>query len=148
MWKKIEFAAIYIFPAVVIQMLWTLLDTQIRQWLRIYQATFVVLSLAAILIPGMAVLWSTLPYFQLWSLPLLILGSVLLIKRFRDGHPEARTSILGVMIFAMTCVNDLLIDLAQTDTMRLMPFGFVAIFAAMAVSLANRFTPNFSRLED
>ncbi len=147
-WKKIEFAAIYIFPAVVIQMLWTLLDTQIRQWLRIYQATFVVLSLAAILIPGMAVLWSTLPYFQLWSLPLLILGSVLLIKRFRDGHPEARTSILGVMIFAMTCVNDLLIDLAQTDTMRLMPFGFVAIFAAMAVSLANRFTANVSRLED
>ena len=147
-YKKIEFGAIYLFPALVIQMLWTLLDKPVHPMLRAYQLSFVAAAIMVVAIPGLDIHAATLGYFQLWSLPLVVMAPWLMVSQLRAGHPEARTLFLGVMIFFATCVNDLLIDLARVDTTRLMPYGFVAIMLAMAVSLANRFTANMSRLEE
>jgi diguanylate cyclase (GGDEF)-like protein len=85
--------------------------------------------------------------WQLWSLPALVLIPLLMLRKLRDHHPEARALFLGVLIFTGTCVNDLLIDFAYVDTVRLVPFGFLAFMLAMAVSLADRFTASISHLE-
>jgi diguanylate cyclase (GGDEF)-like protein len=54
---------------------------------------------------------------------------------------------VGAVIFFAACCNDLLIDLARLDLHRLLPYGFIAVTLAMAVSLANRLTSMFGQLE-
>lgn len=145
--KKIEFGSLYVFPAVVIQALWGLLDAKIERWLKGYQVIFLLLAALVVSIPGMDIHVATLGIFQLLTLPLMALMAVLAFRKLRDGNKEARTVFFGLLIFAATCINDLLIDLAQVDTRRLMPFGFFAILISMGVSLANKFTASLSQLE-
>jgi diguanylate cyclase (GGDEF)-like protein len=146
-YKKIEFGAIYLFPALAIQTVWSLLDEPIGRYLRTYQLSFPVAALIVVLVPGHDIHAETLRIWQVWTVPALVLTPVLMLRKLRDRHPEARTLFLGVLIFIAACVNDLLIDFVAVDTTRLVPFGFVAIMLAMAVSLANRFTANMSHLE-
>jgi diguanylate cyclase (GGDEF)-like protein len=83
----------------------------------------------------------------LWTLPILVIAPWLVVREARAGNGEARTLLVGLLIFLATCVNDLLIDLAHLETSRLIPYGFIAIMLAMAVSLANRFTTMLNELE-
>ena len=145
--KKVELGAIYLFPALAIQSIWTLLQQPIGPWLRAYQWSFVLLAAAVVAIPGHAIHYSTLEYWQIWSLPLLLIGPGLVLREARAGNREARTLVVGLLIFVATCINDLSIDLANLDTLRLTPFGFVAVMIAMSVSLANRFTSTLSEME-
>lgn len=146
--KKIEFGAIYLFPALAIQCVWTLLDKRISLPLRLYQLSFVLCAILVVAIPGHAVHVKSLGYWQLWMMPTLILAPLLLLQKLREGNSEARTLFIGAALFIATCVNDLMIDFVQADTSRLMPFGFVAIMIAMSISLANKFTASLSRLEE
>ena len=145
--KKIEFGAIYLFPALAIQTVWSLLDEPIGRFLRTYQLSFPIAALVVVLVPGHDIHAETLRLWQVWTVPALVLTPLLMLRKLRDHHPEARTLFLGVLIFIAACVNDLLIDFVAVDTTRLVPFGFVAIMLAMAVSLANRFTASMSHLE-
>ncbi|MEP4486926.1 MAG: diguanylate cyclase [Halioglobus sp.] len=145
--KKIEFGAIYLFPALAIQTVWSLLDEPIGRYLRAYQLSFPIAALVVVLVPGHDINAETLRFWQAWTVPALLLTPLLMVRKLRDHHPEARTLFLGVLIFIAACVNDLLIDFVAVDTTRLVPFGFVAIMLAMAVSLANRFTASMSHLE-
>ncbi|MEP0203741.1 MAG: diguanylate cyclase [Halioglobus sp.] len=145
--KKIEFGAIYLFPALAIQTVWSLLDEPVGRYLRAYQLSFPIAAFVVVLVPGHDINAETLRFWQAWTLPALLLTPLLMVRKLRDHHPEARTLFLGVLIFIAACVNDLLIDFVAVDTTRLVPFGFVAIMLAMAVSLANRFTASMSHLE-
>lgn len=146
-YEKVEFAAIYLFPALVVQMLWSLLGIPIRPWLRAYQMVFPVAAVAVATVPGLGIHYYTLEYYQLYSLPLLIAVPGIILRRALQGHSEARTLVIGALIFAATCLNDILIDLVRLDANRLVPYGFVAVMLSMAVSLANRFTNMLNQLE-
>ena len=145
--KKIEFGAIYLFPALAIQSIWSLLEHPIGPKLRAYQASFILLAGLVLAVPGHAIHYTTLFYFQLWSLPLLLIGPSFVLREARAGNAEARTLVVGLLIFVATCLNDVSIDLAHLDTARLTPYGFVAIMIAMAISLANRFTSVLGEME-
>jgi diguanylate cyclase (GGDEF)-like protein len=145
--KKIEFGSIYLFPAVAIQMLWSLLNVPINRMLRAYQVSFGVFAILVVAIPGHDVHFKTLHWEQVWLLPLMIYTPWLMFREARGGNREARTVAAGTFIFLATCINDMLIDLAHFETVRLAPLGFVAILVSMAVSLANRFTTMFGTLE-
>lgn len=145
--EKIEFGAIYLFPALVIQLIWSLLDLQITKLLRVYQLSFVVAAVLIVLVPGMDIHSQTLQPWQFWTIPLLLTAPWLIVREAHAGHPEARTALVGVMIFLTACINDLMIDLAGWNSARLIPLGFVAIMVSMAISLANRFTTALNNLE-
>lgn len=145
--KKIELGVIYMFPALVIQMGWALLEQPITRWLRAYQVSFIALSLLVVAVPGHAIHYYTLAYWQLWTLPILVLAPWMVVREARAGKGEARTVLVGLLIFVATCVNDLLIDLTRLQTTRLISYGFVAFMLSMAVSLANRFTAMLNELE-
>ena len=100
-----------------------------------------------VLIPGVDIHYMSLQPWQLWTLPLLPLIPWMIVREARAGHAEARTAMVGVMIFLAACVNDLMIDLAGWQAVRLIPLGFVAIMLSMAISLANRFTTVLNNLE-
>jgi diguanylate cyclase (GGDEF)-like protein len=146
--KKFEFGLIYLFPALVIQAVWTLLDERIPKPLRAYQLTFVASSFLVLAIPGHAIHVQSLGLIQLWMLPTLIYAPWLIVRKLREGNAEARTLFIGALIFVATCINDLMIDFAQADTSRLMPYGFMVVMVAMSISLANKFTRSLSRLEE
>ncbi|TDG12857.1 diguanylate cyclase [Seongchinamella unica] len=145
--KKIEFGAIYLFPALGIQMVWSLLQLPIGRWLRAYQWSFLAAAVLVVLVPGHAIHFHTLIWWQLWTLPIIAFAPWVIFRESRAGNPEAKTILLGTIIFLATGVNDLLIDLAHIETSRLAPLGFVAILIAMAVSMADRFTSMYSTLE-
>lgn len=145
--KKIEFGAIYLFPAVAIQMIWSLMQVPINRWLRAYQVTFVLASLLVVAIPGATIHYETLNLWQYWILPCMVLAPWVLLREYRAGNSEARTVLLGTLIFLGTAINDMLIDLVHLETARIAPLGFLAVLIAMAVSLANRFTAMYGKLE-
>jgi diguanylate cyclase (GGDEF)-like protein len=146
-YEKIEFGAIYILPALLIQMFWSLLGLRINRILRAYQFCFVALSLAALCIPGLSILYHTMLPQQVIALPLVFWIPWLIIRAALSGNREARTIMLGLVIFAACAGNDLMIDLAGWDTARMIPLGFIAIIVSMALSLANRFTTVLNNLE-
>ncbi len=145
--KKIELGAIYIFPALAIQMLWSLLRLPVGPLLRAYQVSFVLVSMIVVVVPGDIIHYQTLSWWQLWTLPAIAIALWVMVGQVRVGNPEAKTVLLGAIIFLATAINDLLIDLVYLDSVRLAPLGFVAILLAMAVSMANRFTAMYSKLE-
>jgi diguanylate cyclase (GGDEF)-like protein len=145
--EKIEFGAIYLFPALVIQMIWSLLDLQISKLLRVYQSSFVVAAVVIVLVPGLDIHYQTLQPWQFWTIPLLFLVPWFIVREAYRGHPEARTTMAGVMIFLAACINDLMISLAGWNTAHLIPLGFLAIMVSMAISLANKLTTVLNNLE-
>lgn len=145
--KKTELAAIYIFPALAIQLVFSLLQQPIGAWLRVYQCVFVAFLVAVIAVPGHAAYYYTLPVWQYSTVPILVAIAWVVSRQALAGNREARTVVIGVMLFAATCINDLLIDMAGIGSTRLVPFGFVAIMLAMSASLANRLTGMLAGLE-
>ncbi|MBE9537747.1 MAG: diguanylate cyclase [Proteobacteria bacterium] len=146
-YEKIEFGAIYLFPALVIQMMWSLLDLPIGRLLRVYQFSFIVIAVVIVLVPGIDIHYHTLRPWQLSTLGLLLLIPWIIVREARAGNVEARTALIGVLVFLAACTNDLMIDLAGWQAIRLVPLGFVAIMLSMAISLANRFTTVLNDLE-
>jgi diguanylate cyclase (GGDEF)-like protein len=146
-YEKIEFCAIYLLPAIALQMIWSLLALPIGRWLRAYQLSFVVCAVVIVMVPGLDIHYHTLRPWQMWSIPLLVALPLTVIRQARAGNVEAGTALVGVLIFAAACTNDLVIDLAGWEGTRLVPLGFAAIMLFMAISLANRFTTTFNNLE-
>ena len=146
-YKKIEFGVIYLFPALAIQAIWSLLRQPVGKLLRAYQCSFLVAAVFVVTVPGHTVHYQTLGLWQWWAVPLLLVGPAMVLREARAGNGEARTLVAGLLIFVATCVNDLLIDLAHLQTTRLAPYGFIAVMLAMAVSLADRFTSMLNELE-
>ncbi len=145
--KKLEFVAIYLFPALAIQMLWTLIDRPIARWLRVYQSGFLAWVALVALVPGLLIHHYTLTAWQLYTLPVFVLVPWVLVAESYAGNREARTILPAVSLFLLTCLNDLLIDIIFPDGLRLMPLGFIAILMGMSFSMVNRFTRMYNQLE-
>lgn len=145
--KAIEYGAVFMLPAVALQMLWALLGTPVSAWMRGYQLSFALFAFAGVIDPWPDTRPLALNYFQVWVLPVLFLGPALIWKSMRNGNAEARTLFLALIVFAATCINDIMIDLARLDSARMIHYGFAVVVVAMAVSLGNRFTTMLNRLE-
>jgi diguanylate cyclase (GGDEF)-like protein len=125
-----------------------LLRQPIGRWLRAYQLSFVACAIVVVAIPGHAIHYLTLNYWQLWTIPILVIAPWLVLREARAGNGEARTLTVGLLIFIATCINDMMIDQVGLQNTRLIPYGLVAIMVTMSVSLANRFTAMLNELED
>jgi diguanylate cyclase (GGDEF)-like protein len=147
-YEKIEFGAIYLFPAIAMQSIWALLDLPIGRLLRVYQAGFVASAIMVLGVPGLDIHYYSLTPWQLYVIPLVGYAPWVMLREARAGNAEAKTALVGVFIFVATAVNDLALDLAQVNGTRMLPYGFVAIMLSMAVSMANRFTTMLTCLEE
>ena len=145
--RKAEYAVIYLVPATGAQMVMSLLHYQPPRWVRIYQFGFPVLALAATLIPGTGALAHTLFFWQVYTVPLMFAGLVLVIWYSVQGNVEARTMLVGWAVFLYAAINDILLAQGILQTPRLLPLGFAAVLVSMAISLANRFTRIHNHLD-
>lgn len=145
---KLEYATIYALPASGMQLVAVLLQLQPPRWMRLYQSGFLILALLALLVPGSAILVRTLFFWQMYTLPGMVLVLVMVMWYAVQGNTEARTMILGWAIFMFTAINDILVALGLVQNARLLTIGFTAILLSMAVSLANRFTRMYNHMDE
>lgn len=145
--KKIEFGALYLLPAVGLQMVSAILEMPLNRWLRAYQFSFVGAALLVLALPGHGVHAATLVYWQLWCIPLLFIAPLMLVMRLREGYLMPGYLTASLAIFGLTCVNDLVVDMVDMNTVRLMPFGFAAVMLAMGLTLGRRFAGLVDGLE-
>jgi len=146
--KKLEYGTLYLIPALSLQLIWSRLDEPIGRWLRLYQVLFVLVAMILMALPGVDAHIATLSAWQVFTLPALGLVTWLLLKKAREGHAEARTIVLGGLVFVGASLNDIAIDLLGYRSVRLLPWGFLALLLSMAVSLGNRLTAMLNRLEE
>ena len=148
--KKLEYFVLYIMPALGFQMIWSLLSYAPPRWTRIYQFSFLGMGAIVILVPGLEIAFMTLDAWLVWVLPGIfgVLVQVLWFAQSDDDEArgEARTLLVGLIIFAAAVLNDILIEQGLVETPRLATPGFFAVVVSMAISLANRFTGLYGSL--
>ena len=81
--------------ALAIQFFWPFLDLRWNLPVRLYQASHVMLAVAAPLTPGLGFELSIVRAWELWTLPLLFLVPVLIVRAALQGEREAKTMVLG-----------------------------------------------------
>jgi diguanylate cyclase (GGDEF)-like protein len=145
--RKLEYGVIYALPASGLQLVFSLMQFQPPRWMRLYQSGFLVLALLALLVPGSAILVRTLFFWQMYTLPGMVVVLVMVMWYAVQGNIEARTMLLGWAIFLFTAINDMLVAQGLVQNARLLTFGFAAILVSMAISLANRFTRMYNHMD-
>lgn len=146
--KDLEYFFLYLMPVLFIQFLWPLLSKPIGRLLRTFQALDLLLVLAIILSPGVALNVRSLYWWEVSVLPVIAGALYLILKEAWRGHPEARTLALGVFSVLIAGLNDIAVDRSLITTPRLISFGFAAFVFSMVISLSNRFVRIFSELDN
>lgn len=145
--KKIEYALLYVTPGLFMAMLWALLDDAPRKWIRWYQRSFFAMGILVLAVPGFKILFQSLHVWQLMVLPAILGLAYRVIYHAHRGNTEARTILLGILIFTAACFNDLAVDHGFIYGPRIMSIGFAAVLISMALSMANSITRMFNNLE-
>jgi signal transduction histidine kinase len=138
--KELEYFVLYLIPALNLQFLWTALDQRVPRWLRVYQWSHITLAFLVALTPGLELNLRTLRPWELWILVVLGAGSVLIVRKARAGHPEARTIGLGTLVLAVVYLLDMVGEWLALGWPRYIHYGFAVFVFSMAGSLSNRFS--------
>lgn len=145
--KKVEYAVLYVTPAILMSMLWALLDVRPPRWERWYQRLFIASAVVVLLVPGFEVLFRSLHLWQLAVIPIILGMTYRVIHYAHSGNTEARTILVGMLFFAGACLHDIALDHGLLTGQPLMTLGFAAILVSMALSMANHITRMFNNLE-
>jgi signal transduction histidine kinase/ActR/RegA family two-component response regulator len=139
--KELEHAMLYGIAILFVEFLWPFLSRPISRPLRAFQILNALGGLAVLVSPGLTLNLRLLP---LWELGALFLAAALLWEIARaawEGHPEARTTGIGLVVMTSCYVHDIALERGWLrPSVRLIPVGFAAFLFSMAVSLANRFS--------
>jgi len=143
--KNLEYIALYLLPALGIQMASSLFSRPIGRWLRAYQLSFVALAAVAGLTPDLKFNLMTISLTQLWIMPSIAYVGFVGLQEYRRGHPQA--TLLGSAIFLGTCLFDMAVDQDWVRGPRMLPVGMTVMIFSMAASLANRLIRAHKELE-
>ncbi|EAY29198.1 7TM diverse intracellular signaling domain-containing protein [Microscilla marina] len=112
-------------------------------------ATVVVVPLTALVVLSHNYIYNkTLPYYQLFSLLVILYVFYVLTLAAIRKKSGARTFLLGFVAIAVTIVNDILHANHTIDTAHYAPWGLFIFVLAQAVVLSGRFSKAFIRAED
>ena len=139
--KELEHALLYVIAILFVEFLWPFLSRPISWPLRAFQIANAIGGVAVFLSPGLGLNLLLLP---VWELGALLLAGAMLWEIARaawEGHPEARTVGIGLVVMTGCYVHDIVLERGWiAPSVRLIPVGFAAFLTSMAVSLANRFS--------
>ena len=146
-YKELEHFCLYMSGAGLIAFLWPLVGARIPPGLRVYQVGLAATGVLLLVTPGLKWNLRVLPWFQLSVIVFTLYLLYALARAARDDNREARVVGLGMVILVAFYLNDVGVDRGFFVAPRLIPFGFFALGAAMAMSLANRFSRVHLELE-
>jgi signal transduction histidine kinase/CheY-like chemotaxis protein len=138
-WKELEYGVLLVLPALFIQLLWPLLGETIPYFLRVYQSLVLALSVAVLVVPGLAFNYRVLPYWEYGVLAVMLAGLLVLVRALRKRRPGALWTVVWTLIAAAAIVNDLLVDLGFYLAPRIAGVGIAALIFSLAVSLGRQF---------
>lgn len=146
-YEKIESGSFLLFLALFLQSVWTIVDKPINGFVRGYQMAFVVGAGIIIVTPGIQIHHHLRDYWQIGMIPGFLLTNWVVVQQARYNRGEARTLLVGIILFGLCGLNDLLANMQIIQSPSLVPFGYLAILVSMSISLANRFTALLNSLE-
>ncbi|MDA8016678.1 MAG: response regulator [Thermoanaerobaculia bacterium] len=145
--KQAEYVARFLLPALALQFLWPFLGLTWGLWVRLYQLSHAVFAVAALLTPGLAFELAVVRGWELWTLPLLLLVPILILRGALRGDRQAKMMLFGGTVAAVTFLHDIAVGRGLWQAPSLSHWGFLALVLSMAVALSDRFTRLFAELD-
>jgi signal transduction histidine kinase/CheY-like chemotaxis protein len=145
--KEVEHVVIYLMLASFVELNFGLLGARIGRPLRAGQLASLVAA-ATVALPGLAWNIRLLPFFQLGLVAVTVAGLWAVFREAWREHPEARIIAVGVIVFAATYLNDVVVDRGLATAPRLAAYGFAFLVLALAASLASQFLRTHQELEE
>ncbi len=121
-----------------IEFLWPFLGRPIPRWLRAYQASFLIPSLALFL-PMETALRTVRIIGSYWGLPVVFLGAWVVADGARKGLAEARTIAFGMLMLILGGLYELGYWIGWWPFTGTLSMGFLVFLGSMAVSVSNRY---------
>jgi len=138
-YEKIESVSLFVFLALAIQLIWSVVSRSVPLYMRGYQAFYLGMAVIFAVIPGLDIHYHLRIYWQLVALTLAAPIFWVVFQEMVRGNLEAKAVFFGLIVLIVCAVNDLLINMNLLSSIVLMPFGFLAILMSMGVSLAAKF---------
>jgi len=146
-YEKVESVSLFVFLALAIQLIWSVISRSIPWYMRGYQAFYLGLAVIFAVIPDLDIHYQLRIYWQLVALTLVAPVFWVVFQEMIKGNPEAKAVFFGLIVLIVCAVNDLLINMNLLSSIVLMPFGLLAILISMGASLAAKFNGMLVGLE-
>ncbi len=145
--KELEHLAVYCQTALFFQVLWPLLGRRIPLWMRGLQGAYLIIGGLVALTPGLGLNSLALGVWQFSLLPVVLVGTWIIISEAWRRHPEARMISIGAVLATGAFLHDIAVDRGLIVGPWLSTLGFGVFVLSMAFSLANRFERAYRELE-
>ncbi len=145
--KKIQYLVLYIMPVLFGRTLMAITRTPENAVTRTLNGIFALYFLAALLIPGEAVLHATLKSYQylgmLWA---LIMASIMTWRAYK-GSRSARIIVVLLLLLLGAGINDAILEEALIGSGNILYIVFALMLFCMALLMAERYTEILKKLE-
>ncbi|MFT5560622.1 MAG: diguanylate cyclase (GGDEF)-like protein [Candidatus Azotimanducaceae bacterium] len=146
-YEKIEAVSLFVFIALAIQLIWSVISRSVPWYMRGYQTFYLGFAVIFAVIPGLDIHYQLRIYWQLVALTLVAPTFWVVFREMTKGNLEAKAVFFGLVVLIVCAVNDLMINMNLISSIVLMPFGFLAILISMGVSLGAKFNGTLVGLE-
>lgn len=147
--EKIEAISYLLFLVSFTELIWSTIEQKVPKIMRVIQIAFVAIAIVYVAAPSLDAHYVVRPFWQTLAVVGVIPVLWVILRETRADNEDARLLLYGFIVFALTGINDLLINLNwhMESSTRLMPFGFLAILISMGASLAGKFKIMLTSLE-
>ncbi len=135
--KEVEYALLFVLPAIFFELLWRLLDRRVGKAVRAFQVIDGVVVAIAI-VPGLRGNFVLLPVWEAMVLAGLGATVVVLTREALKGNQEARLVGLSMSLGALAIANDIAVDYGAWHAPRVAWIGFGLVIGALAASIVFR----------
>jgi signal transduction histidine kinase len=141
---RIEYLTIYLGLPIFVEFVRTLFPSEMNKYIRLILISLcLILTIIVLLFPPLF-FTKTLTFFHLILLFTIIFIFNTLIKAIKQKREGAKIFLFGVILFALTIINDLLYSRIIINTGFYAPLGLVAFLFSQSYLLSARFSKAFS----
>jgi diguanylate cyclase (GGDEF)-like protein len=145
---KIVYSLIFSLPIMGISFVTNLMRCTVNRFVKFYQYSFLVFIFLLLVDIELYDKSSLVFPWQVWLAPGIVVSLLYVIKLAINNNQEAKTLVIGLLIFSATIISDGLVVNGVIELPRLTSLGFLFVVIGMASSLSNRFILSHANLED
>ena len=136
-YEKLEYAAVCFIAPLLVYTVWSLFGEELSPFLRATAVSCAAFGALIAIVPGLSVNFIAIDIFRVFALFLLARLLMLVVGAWRRGDSRAPVFIFGSVIFMVTSIHDLIVNLIvdATPGPSWSMYGFLSLIVCMAVLL-------------
>ncbi|MCX8132208.1 MAG: diguanylate cyclase [Clostridia bacterium] len=146
--RKIEFISFYLCTLFFVLLFKTLFPHEFPKNHVAITKIMAICFVAQVIVLPLRIYSVTIIFYQAFVLYLVIASTIWIVLAYIRKREGALVSLIGMTIFYITVVNDILAAMQAIQTITLTPFGLIVFVFFQAVILAKRVSHAFSGIED